>query len=210
MLFEEIYNDVMKIIQVPQGFEISTIQKVKHNEEDVHWLRFTKEGNAHKLGTEHFSITYDASHKIIKGYMRLDKSLCIPEASLLSEEEAKDLAFKFVEKYAADMVNDLELRWIKPLREVPQNPPHDQGFLIDGDTLLLGVRVKLWNKKEEKFSWVIVGKDGEVISFERDIRWDFERKVRLTQRWLHDNWLMENNVVLSNHGDVKHAVDMAH
>ena len=38
MLFEEIYNDVIKIIQVPQGFVINTIQKVKHNDEDIHWL----------------------------------------------------------------------------------------------------------------------------------------------------------------------------
>ncbi len=38
--------------------------------------------------------------------------------------------------------------------------------------------------------WVIVGKDNEVITFERDIVWDFVRSGRQTEQWLHDSWLV--------------------
>jgi hypothetical protein len=39
------------------------------------------------------------------------------------------------------------------------------------------------------YGWVIVGSDGQVITFERDIAWDAGEGRRGTQMWLHDAWI---------------------
>lgn len=43
--------------------------------------------------------------------------------------------------------------------------------------------LKLW-------SWVIVGNDGQIFTFERNISWDFVNSCRLTGMWLHNHWIM--------------------
>jgi hypothetical protein len=39
-----------------------------------------------------------------------------------------------------------------------------------------------------RYAWVIVGTEGEVITFERDIVWNTSMSERSTEKWLHDEW----------------------
>ncbi|WP_446470479.1 hypothetical protein [Xenorhabdus stockiae] len=43
------------------------------------------------------------------------------------------------------------------------------------------------------YFWIFVASDKSVMAFERDIKWDFIKASRQTERWLHDKWL--NNVL---------------
>ena len=121
--------------------------------------------------------------------MHLEESF---ETDIVPEEnKAQEIAFEFLKKYAPDLVDSVDVRWIRQLNKVPVSPPHDVPFTLDSGTLIIGMRVKLFIRSNNKFGWVISGKDGQVITFERDITWDTVNKCRSTERWLHDSWVKE-------------------
>jgi hypothetical protein len=196
MMNTNIVDEIINTVAIPAGFQESLVRNVEHDGDPIYWARFSKYGKVDEFGGEHFSVTYDAKNKLLKGYMHLDQRFDTDE--LPSEEEAKEIALNFIEKHAPDMIGNIEVRWIRPLRKIPENPPHDQGFALKSGHIITGVRVKLWNIAKQKFAWVIVGKGGEVISFERDISWDFEKKFRITERWLHDSWLEDKQISLDS------------
>jgi len=53
--------------------------------------------------------------------------------------------------------------------------------------------VKMRNKQDGLWFWVIVGGDGQVIVFERDIYWISFSGRRRTEKWLHDSYLAKHN-----------------
>jgi hypothetical protein len=56
--------------------------------------------------------------------------------------------------------------------------------------LLTGVRVKYHAPSSGKWAWVIVGRQGRVLSFERDVIWSSVLGRRSTEAWLHDEYVL--------------------
>jgi len=60
--------------------------------------------------------------------------------------------------------------------------------------MVYGLKVKMYIPKTGLWAWVIVDTAGRIITFERNISWDFTKMERQTQMWLHDKWLIANNI----------------
>lgn len=176
-----------KLISIPTGFEPVLAREVQQDGERAIWIRL-KKSNAynHQWGGEHFSLTFTPDDKKLKGFIHLEEQF--ETDSIPTEEEAEKIAFDFLKIHASDLLDTVEIRWIRPLRKKPISPPHDEGFVLNTGTIITGMRVKLFINSNGKYAWVISGKDGQVITFERDIVWDTTKKCRATERWLHDVW----------------------
>ena len=194
MNMQEVVEIAQQLITVPVDYEPSFVREVQHDAEPLVWLRFKKKDQQDRLCAEHFSLTFNPDEKKLKGFMHLEDKF---ETDIIpSEEEAKKIAFDFLKKHAPDLVDTVEVRWIRPLRKEPISPPHDEGFLLSSGKVITGMRVKLFINTNNKYGWVISGKDGHVITFERDITWSTIHKCRTTERWLHDHWLKKQGVNL--------------
>lgn len=180
---------------LPHGYKLVSTKNVLHDSLNVCINRYQKSLTEELFG-EHFSISTEVVTQKLLGIMFLDKTL--ETVDIPSEEEAQEVALGFMKTYASDIYNSIEVRWIRPLLREPKNPPHDEPFWINSlgnKVAITGVRVKMFDKLSQKFAWVIVGKNKKIVSFERDIMWDYEKKCRLTQKWLHDSWALENLIL---------------
>jgi hypothetical protein len=100
------------------------------------------------------------------------------------------VALSFLEKLAPELLASFEIRWIEP---------HDEKLLVSRDgasefLTLSGMKVKMLNTADGRWFWVIVGTDGAVAVFERDIVWITLPGHRQTEKWLHDAWLAEKGL----------------
>lgn len=193
MTQEQLLTLTKTLIDIPGGYLLAQYERVNHDELPVYRLRFTKDGADNGLGGEHFSVTIDAENQKLMGVMYLDKTLLSDD--YVTENEAKDIALNFLDKKAADLLDTIEVRWIRPTCKVPLAPPHDEGFSLNDGNVITGMRVKMWANDTRKYVWVIVASNGEVISFERDIVWDTDQHCRITEKWLHDDWLTKQNAM---------------
>ena len=189
MQLQEANKIVQKLIDVPVGFEGVSVHHVTHDGEPIVWVRYKKKDQVDQLGGEHFSVTFTEKTKLLKGFMHLEEQFDTDVVS--DEEKAQKIAFEFLKKHAADIVDSVEVRWIRPLNKTPVSSPHDDPFVLKSGTKIIGMRVKLLIQSNKKYGWVIVGKNGKVITFERDIGWDTVNKCRSTERWLHDSWVAQ-------------------
>ncbi len=182
------------LITIPAEFEAASVHHVTHDGEPIVLVRYKKKNQVNQYGGEHFSLTFTEKTKTLKGFMHLEEQFdtdVVPD-----EETAQKIAFEFLKKHAADIVDSVEVRWIRPLNKKPVSSPHDDPFFLNSGTAIIGMRVKLLIQSNNKYGWVIVGKNGHIITFERDICWDTVKKCRATERWLHDNWVVEQPAIV--------------
>lgn len=132
---------------------------------------------------------------------------CNANLPLIAHEAAMNRALAFLNQYANDLVGEavtvdfemgidpekriefelkpqigkVEFQWIGEHLETIET--EGQEFVITGQ------KVKMFIPSLNLFAWVIVGGNGEVITFERNVCWDFPNQMRLTQMWLHPKWL---------------------
>ena len=130
-------------------------------------------------GGEHFSILYN--HHQIKGFT--DMRAIHAHGELPDKASAQAAADAFLREYGADLLTDREIHWIDR---------HDETIRVNGETLTLrGMKVKMRNRSDGRWFWVIIASNGQPIVFERDIVWINMPGHRQTEKWLHDNWLMQ-------------------
>ncbi|MBN3526920.1 hypothetical protein [Paenibacillus apiarius] len=54
----------------------------------------------------------------------------------------------------------------------------------------------LWVKmmhSNGSYNWVTLGENGQVIEFERQVRWNYSTSRRQTEMWFHDAWVLARN-----------------
>lgn len=171
----------------PAGFDsLATVQQVRLDGRSAWHLRYERtDGLNTGLGGEHFSLLI-AQEGGLLGSTHFAQELMTD--ALLDEREAYRCAVAYLEEHAADLVAGLSLQWIKPHSETFQV---DDGYGGKGVRTLTGMKVKCRNSRDGRYFWVIVSANGQVITFERDVVWDFIRAQRKTEKWLHDEWVME-------------------
>jgi hypothetical protein len=185
---------VKQFLPIPDGYKVSFYQEAHHDKLLVIHIRLSK-NDINELFMEHFSVTIDQKNKQLMGVIHLDKNFETDD--YIDEEKAETIALDFLRKNAPDLLDTVEVRWIRPTRKIPQTPPHDEGFKLDTGEIITGMRVKLWANNTKKYAWVIVGANGQVINFERDIIWSTLKHRRTTEKWLHDDWLTKKKVQIS-------------
>jgi hypothetical protein len=170
-------------------------------------LRFEKQNKPYsELSGEHFSIILEASTNKLLGLTRMvdDKN----NASLLNHQQALSLALAFLALWAPDLIpaniQIPELNELKPHEKMVFEPAlsignielswialHTESIFINKKEILIeGMKVKMFIPSTELWVWIIVGKNGEIQTFERNIDWDFDKMQRKTEMWLHDKWLI--------------------
>jgi hypothetical protein len=196
---------IQKTVKIPLGYELTDMQMCKHDDLVIFCFRHTrKDGVCDGLGGEHFSVSVDMDATRVLGTLHVDRRHT--GTGLPDNDSAKETALRHLEAVAPDLLPRLELKWILPLREQPESPPRDSPFPMrdeHGTTrFVTGIRVKFFAADIKKWAWVIVGRNGEVVAFERDIIWNSVLGRRSTEAWLHDEYVFNERARL---GDMKTA-----
>jgi len=99
--------------------------------------------------------------------------------------ETEKIARDFLKKTDPKLEKQLKNLWIEP---------HDEIIEVNGTkTKVTAMKYKCYRSEENDYAWVCVGFDDSIQTFERNVKWDNQRSVRIAEKWLHDNWRIENN-----------------
>ncbi len=171
----------------------------------VIYQRYQSE-KSHRIG-ECVSVLVDVGRQLLLGLTRMQLDL---SGTQFSREFALQSAFDFLNRVAPDLVKEavvvphftelspnermiftpalqfgeVELHWIGQHFEIIRRGKVDKE--------IVGMKVKMRIPATGLWAWVIVGKQGEIITFERDVSWNFDHGIRETPMWLHDQWLVEH------------------
>jgi hypothetical protein len=167
-------------IDIPKTFHFQSAKKVQVDGVPAFVVRYEKQENKGAKG-EHFSFVISEKDKQILGFTNMDKKYA--DLKMLSKSETERIAKDFLLKLDRDLAKDLKNLWIER---------HDEEIIVDGKpTVIAGMKYKCYRASNNDYAWVIVGYDGSVITFERNIKWNNNEQKRITEKWLHDNWLSE-------------------
>ncbi|MFI7638303.1 hypothetical protein [Nonomuraea sp. NPDC049400] len=162
-------------LRIPRGWEIVRVREERHDDRDVTVIRHQPDG--YRLGGPHTSLVLDADGTIL-GFTRLQDG---DQGPLPRARRAEEIALRFLRQVAPDHAEGLTVNWVAQHDETVTRP--------DGTTeTISGMKVKM-HHDNGLYSWVIVGPDETVLTYERDITWDSGQGRRGTQMWLHDSWV---------------------
>jgi len=175
-------------------------------------LRFErKDGKNVGMGGEHITIIYEVNTRKVLGLTRMLSELT-PEIADLTHQETLETVWTFLKEQASDLVSNklptpmlnnidkkermeflpgldvghVQLQWIDD---------HGETINLDGrKTEIHGMKIKMHLPVTDLWVWVIVGIDNRVLTFERNVAWDFDVMQRQTQMWLHDDWLIAQDI----------------
>ena len=176
---EQALNAVQTQVDVPTAYRLVTTDLAPQNERDVWRLRYERQdGKNVGLGGEHVTLVVDAITGALLGVTKMDGDLA--EGDLPTRDAAQQVAMRFVAEVAPDLEGKLEVLWVEP---------HSETFQVERQSATLtGMKVKT-RQPDGRYAWVIVGAQDTVITFERDIVWNFNMSERTTEKWLHDGWV---------------------
>jgi hypothetical protein len=166
---------------VPSGYKRVSARSVQVDRQTATLVRYERgDGRNAGLGGEHASFVFAPDGRL-KGFTRMDGALS--GAALPSRDQARAAALDFMHAHAPDLVTSHEVHWVER---------HDERIRVGGvETVVAGMKVKMRNRADGLWMWVIVGPGAEVVTFERDIVWITMPGRRGTEKWLHDAWLKE-------------------
>lgn len=181
------------ICGVPDGYEFVSLRQVIQDARPLVLLRFQRsDGRNNFIGGEHFSALFNIDENRLEGLLFIDHRFTVDIE--IDDDQAKAIGRNILSIAAPDLVGRVEERWIKPMRRIPQEPPHDAPIEFtdaasDEKMLVIGKRFKMFDPETKTWAWIIMASDGTLIAFERDISWDGIRKRRMTEQWLYDSWV---------------------
>jgi hypothetical protein len=163
---------------VPDGFEHVTVREETHDGVPVTVERVQGEA-ALRYGAEHATAVIGSDDGILYGYTR--QVATSDTSALPSEDEATQIASDFLEAIDPDHAAGLTLQWVER---------HDETVTDANGTehSVAGMKVKNYHDNG-RYTWVIVGEGGQIITYERDVSWDNSQARRTTAMWLHDAWV---------------------
>ena len=169
----------------PDAYTHVSTRSVVADGEPASLTRYERsDGRGAGLGGEHFSLVVSDAG-VLKGFTRMDISMV--DGPLPSREHARETALRFLQEEAPDLLQRMEISWIKPHDEIIQTTREGRPATVT----LTAMKVKARNLVDGRWFWVIVGADNSIMVFERDIVWVTFPGHRKTEKWLHDAWLVE-------------------
>ncbi|TCV19551.1 hypothetical protein EDC17_100473 [Sphingobacterium alimentarium] len=174
-------DEFKKHIEIPKDYQFQSVSKVNVDDVPAYLFRFEKSTNKGLKG-EHYSFVISEKDKQVLGFTDMDKKYS--NTKVLSKSETEKIAKNFLLKLDKSLANVLKNLWIER---------HDEEILVNGKkTIIAGMKYKCYRASQNDYAWVIVGFDGSIITFERNIKWNNNEQKRITEKWLHDNWVSEN------------------
>lgn len=176
-----------KHVRIPSGYYFYSAKKVIVDKESALLFRYQKDKNENKNG-EHFSFVVSENQKQILGFTYMDMKFS--NSKMISKNETKKIADKFLKQLDASLASELKNLWIEQ---------HDEKIFVDGKEITIsGMKYKCYRASTNDYCWVIVGFDGSIITFERNIKWDNAAGKRITEKWLHDSWVLSNDKAITS------------
>lgn len=178
----------LNAVRPPEDYARVLIQEAAMDGEPIWHLRYEPTGIAGarpNLGGEHYSAVV-TPEGTLKGVTWLDRRFA--ERTLPEAERAREVAQGYLRGVAPDLLDRIEVRWVRPHEErirIANGPAGTRELSVTG------MKVKCRNRADKQFFWVIVGRGETVLTFERDIVWNSLRQKRETEQWLHDTWLAD-------------------
>ena len=173
-------------IDIPKNYKPKSVKKVRFNDIDAYLFRYVKNKNK-ELMSEHFSFIVAKKSLKILGFTLMDKKYS--RLKMLSKKETETIARNFLKNIDSSLNDELENLWIER---------HDEKIIVDGNEkiTIAGMKYKCFCPSKNDYAWIIVGFDGTIITYERDIKWNSKEQKRITNKWLHDNWI--KSIINSN------------
>ncbi|GLF99337.1 hypothetical protein [Streptomyces yaizuensis] len=164
-------------LSIPDGWRPVQVREEKHEDRAVTVVRY-EQGTERTIGGEHITSVVDGEGTLL-GYTRM--TLDAAGSSVPSSSTAEKAAFDWMERFVPEHSAGLSVQWVDQ---------HDEEVRDESGAkhTISGAKVKS-HHENGLYTWVIVDDEGEVISYERDIRWDGSAGRRATQMWLHDKWI---------------------
>ncbi|MFF0446371.1 hypothetical protein ACFYT4_08120 [Streptomyces sp. NPDC004609] len=164
-------------LSVPNGWRPVQVREDQHDDRSVTVVRYER-GAQRTLGGEHITTVVDGEGTLF-GYTRMAPDAAA--SSVPSDETAEKAAFDWMERFVPEHSEGLSVQWVDR---------HDEEVRdrAGAKRTVSGAKVKS-RHDNGLYTWVIVDDKGEVITYERDIRWDDSQGRRGTQMWLHDKWI---------------------
>lgn len=161
---------------IPAGWLPVATRHERHDDRPVTVVRYQAEAPA-RGGGEHVTVVLDESDTLL-GYTRM---IAGTTGALPDDDQAERQAMEWLRSFDADYAAGLTVSWIDQ---------HDETVTDAAGTerTISGVKVKT-HHESGLYAWIIVGAGGQIITYERDIRWDSSAGRRGTEMWLHDTWI---------------------
>ena len=175
-------------VEIPTAYHFYSVSEVKSHNQEAYLFRYQKDENK-GLNGEHFSFLIAKADKKVLGYTHMNKKY--NKLNMVSRKEAKQIATDFITKLDKSLANDVKNLWIER---------HDEQLFVDNGkaTTVAGMKYKCYRSSFDDYAWVIVGFDGSIVTFERDIKWNNNEHRRITDKWLHDSWILEHDAHSKN------------
>lgn len=180
--------EVLNAVRPPEDYSRVLAQAAAMDGEPVWHLRYEPAGAAGdrpNLGGAHYSAVV-TPEGTLKGVTWLDRRFAA--GALPTPERAREVAQGYLRAVAPDLLDRMEVRWVRPHEERIRVTDATAGTR---EASVTGMKVKCRNGADKRFFWVIVGPGETVLTFERDIVWNSLRQKRETEQWLHDAWLAD-------------------
>lgn len=168
------------------GLKFKTLRS--YNRENVWQFRYEKiDRTSNNFGGEHFTVLVDTLNQQIKGLIYMDVQIFSGE--LPDNHIAEQAARQFLNRICPELESELKVLWIRRHDEIVMLANNIHG---SKKVVVPGVKVKCLQQNSGLYTWVIVSSREKIITFERDVVWNHDMSWRSTEKWLHDNWLIEN------------------
>ena len=176
-------NLALESVEVPSGYALTTVSHGEQDKIPVTVYRYTQDGELNP-GGEHFSITMDDARNKLLGFTFMNRVFDLNNG-LIEEAEANSTAIDFLNRVEPGLVESSSHLWTSP---------HHETIEVEGEEYSIsGIKYKCYSRSSDLYYWVIVGHDGQIITFEQDIVWSNGMSERISEQWLHDWWRTENN-----------------
>src|SRR5690606_22089244 len=169
-------------LRIPEGFVLVSERHEFHNDIPVIVRRYER-GVKVNYGREHVTTVTARDTGTLLGYTR--QQATGDPATLPAPDEAERLAYELINEIDPEYAAGLTTQWVDR---------HDETLVDETGTerTVAGIKVKA-RHGNGLYTWVILGENGEVITYERDVRWNAAEARRATAMWLHDRWIIAHD-----------------
>ncbi|MFC0213487.1 hypothetical protein ACFFK0_13645 [Paenibacillus chartarius] len=180
--YSQALEHALRLLPIPEGYTLRHARPRKQNGAGVWVFRYEKSSEDNLgWGGEHYSFVVAMDAPAILGFTWMDRRFTA--GALPSPEMTREAARDFLNKLEPGLFDRLQNLWIDRHDETIRI--HDGLSQAGASLVISGMKYKCYRQEHDDYAWVIVGPDGQVITFEQGILWD---NGRVTEKWLHDSW----------------------
>ncbi|AOM12117.1 hypothetical protein [Bacillus thuringiensis] len=176
-IFQNCSKEVALVLPIPKYVKLVREHNELRDGVNVAIQRYQAEEPLH-YGGAHITIITSQNGKRLLSYTNM---MPVYANTLPHKDEAEKIAMDVMEKVDQQYASGLTLlriekqtRQYKEEREIVTFP-------------VLWVKMMHHNGS---FNWVTIGREGQIIEFEREVRWDYMMSRRQTEMWYYDDWVL--------------------